>query len=57
MMILDTLITLGIIAGAAVYLYRKFAKSKNSSGCSTGGGCCGTGEHSVGTHHCCSSKQ
>lgn len=55
MMILDTFITLGIIVGAAVYLYRKFAKAKNSGGCSSGGDCCGTGDHSSGTH-CCSSK-
>jgi hypothetical protein len=57
MMTLDAFITVGIVVGAAVYLYRKFAKTKKSGGCdcSSGGGCCATQNHAVDTH-CCTSK-
>jgi hypothetical protein len=42
MLTLDTLIAVTIVVGAAVYLYRKFAGSRNSGGCgcASGGGCC-----------------
>ncbi len=58
MMTLDSLIAVGIVVGAATFLYRKFAKTKKSGGCgcSSGGGCCGTKDHAIETH-CCTSKQ
>lgn len=42
MAIVDTCITLGIVAAAAFYLYRKFSRSKAGGGCGCGseGGCC-----------------
>lgn len=56
MMALDTLIAVGIVVVAAIYLYRKFAGTKKSGGCgcSSGGGCCGTNAHSVESHSCTS---
>ncbi len=56
-MTLDTLIAIGIVVGAFVYLYCKFAKTKKSGGCgcSSGGGCCGTKDRANETH-CCTSK-
>jgi len=52
MMTLDSLIAVGIVVGAAAYLYRKFAKNSKSGGCScsSSGGCCGT--HGGETHSC-----
>jgi len=56
-MTFDTLITLGIVIGAAVYLFRKFAGSKKSDGCgcASGGGCCGAKDPL--NSHCCSTRQ
>ncbi len=53
-MTLDTLIVVGIVVGAAAYLYRKFAKKSKDGGCScsSGGGCCGTQDHGGETHRC-----
>jgi hypothetical protein len=57
MMILDTLFAVGIVAGAAAYLYCKFAKTRKSGGCgcSSGGVCCGSQSRAVDTH-CCTPK-
>jgi len=57
MMILDTVITLAIVIGAAAYLYRSLAKSKKGSGCScsSGGGCCG-GDGKTVESHCGAAK-
>ena len=54
MMTLDTLIVVGIVVGAAAYLYRKFAKTKKSGGCgcASGGDCCGSHDRGVETHRC-----
>jgi hypothetical protein len=56
MMALDTLIAVGIVFVAAIYLYRKFAGTKKSAGCgcASGGGCCGTNDHSAEAHSCAS---
>jgi hypothetical protein len=58
MMTLDSLITAGIIACAAAFLYRKFAKSNKSGGCgcASGGSCCGSHKRAAETHCCGSHK-
>ena len=58
-MTLDIVLTLAVVAGAAVYLLRKFSRTKQSGGCgcgSDGNGCGGQQQHAVGTE-CCSSKR
>lgn len=55
-MTFDSIIAIGIVIGAAFYLYRKFAKNKSGGcGCSSGGGCCGSQNHMDSTR-CCSTK-
>jgi hypothetical protein len=51
---LDTFITIGIVAAAIFYLYRKFSKSKSgdSCGCSSDGGCCGGSSHEGSSKTC-----
>ncbi len=54
-MTIDTLIAIGIVLGAAFYLYRKFNKnSKNGDcACASGGGCCnGSQKHHHSSHSC-----
>lgn len=52
-MTLDSIIAIGVVIGAAFYLYRKFSKSKSSGcGCSSGSGCCGSQDHLSNTHPC-----
>jgi hypothetical protein len=45
MELFDSIIALAIVASAALYLYRKFAKSNKGGGCgcSSESGCCGKG--------------
>ncbi len=55
-MTFDSVIAVGIVIGAAFYLYRKFAKSKSGGcGCSSGGGGCGS-HNRMDSSQCCSSK-
>jgi hypothetical protein len=50
---LDAVITIGIIAAAVFYLFRKFSKSKSSGcGCSSEGGCCGGSSHEGSSKTC-----
>jgi len=60
MLTFDTLLAIAIVCGAAIYLYRKFAGTKRSGGCScaSGGGCCGSrdGADTVETHGCMSKQ-
>jgi hypothetical protein len=51
-MTFDSIIAVGIVIGAAFYLYRKFTKKSKSGGCgcSSGGGCGGTQKHMDSTH-------
>ena len=51
---LDTFITIGIVAAAVFYLYRKFSKSKSggSCGCSSDGGGCGGSPHEGSSKTC-----
>ena len=52
MEIFDSIIVFAIVAGAAFYLYRKFAKSnKGGCGCGSESGCCGKGG-GKGHSHC-----
>ncbi|MBW2452509.1 MAG: FeoB-associated Cys-rich membrane protein [Deltaproteobacteria bacterium] len=53
-MTVDTLIAMSIVIGAALYLYRKFAKNskRSGSGCSSSGGCCGSHNHKDSSHSC-----
>lgn len=57
MMSFDTLIAAGIVAGAAAYLYRSFARTRKSGGCGcdSGGGCCGS-HGGTDKSGCCSSR-
>jgi len=56
-MTFDSIIAVGIVIGAAFYLYRKFAKNSKSGGCGcpSGGDCCGSQNHG-GNRHCCTTK-
>lgn len=50
----DTLITLGIVLAAAIYLYRKFTGAKQTGGCGCASGCGGCGaKEAVGRGHSC----
>lgn len=50
----DTLITLGIVLAAAIYLYRKFTRAKPGGDCGCASGCGGcSGKQAVGSGHGC----
>lgn len=56
-MTFDSVIAVGIVIGAAIYLYRKFTRNskKGGCGCSSGGGCCGS-QSQMDSTHCCTTK-
>lgn len=56
-MTLDTLIAVGIVVVAAVYIIRRFSKTRKSGGCGCGSeSSCGGGKHQPVDTDCCSSK-
>jgi len=51
---LDTILVIGIVIGAAFYLYHKFVRKSSKGGCS-GDGCCGGKRHTE-DKKCCAAK-
>lgn len=53
----DSILTFVLITGAAIYLFRRFFKTRKGGGCScsAGSGCCGQHDGSS-TAHSCGSK-
>lgn len=58
MMAFDTLLALGLVTGAGIYLCRKFARTGKSGacGCASGGGCCADQARGA-KDSCCASRQ